>query len=394
VKRHLAWRSDGFTDVREATALAFSPDCATLALGDQFGAISAWDVASGARRWSAAAHTGERAVQWRDGRGFGVSTVSDAAGVAALAFSPDGRTLASGGGTASGRGELRLWDAERGSPLATLPAEGGPVRQVAFSARGDRLTVLLRRDGQDDRGAATLLEVWSARGPERALLAADTAPIAHLAFSADGARLASEGATRTTTWDLARGRLERAVPTPRHEDDGGTPSALSVRAPRGDVQVFARERAIWVQRGNDVPARLDSADAAYAFHAEPIQSLHLRADGRLLSLGGYEHPRDRPAELIVWDLATRRAVAHAFEPSNVVAALALSPDERTFVTAGALGPALGHAGFVHVWDAERLTVRASLPGHRALVTAVAFSPDGRRLATGDASGFVRVWELR
>src|SRR5262245_36846130 len=53
--------------------------------------------------------------------------------VRALAFSPDGATLASGGGVPHGRGEVRLWDATTGRPLAGLSEAFGSVTAVAFS---------------------------------------------------------------------------------------------------------------------------------------------------------------------------------------------------------------------------------------------------------------------
>ena len=71
----------------------------------------------------------------------------------------------------------------------------------------------------------------------------------------------------------------------------------------------------------------------------------------------------------------------------------VSPDERLFVTAGAVGPILDHAGIVHIWNAAELRQIGSLIGHRARVEAAAFSQDGKLLATGDIEGFVRIWDL-
>jgi WD40 repeat protein len=393
LKRQLAWRiGDSFMSSNEATVIAFSPDCSVVAVGDLFGQISLWEIASGANRYRVAAHSGLQVVQWRDGRGFGTRTSHNADGVAALEFSPDGRTLASGGGTAAGRGELKLWDAARGSLLATLPAEGGAVKRVMFSASGYQLGVSLQRTRQDVRNGATLLEVWNAQGPERALLAADTAAITRLTFSPDGSHLISEG-TATKSWNLARNALERVSPPPPSLDDEATRRGPRARTRRGE-EVFASEDVLFVDRGAGAPIfRLDSADEAHDFHAEPIAALHLMADGRLASQGGYGNVKERPAEIILWDLTSGRAITHAFEPSNVVTSFVFSPDERTFVTAGALGPAAGHPGFVHIWDAQRFTLIAALPDHAALVTAVAFSSDGKTLATGDANGFVRIWGL-
>ena len=391
VKRHLVWRQgDSFFNDNEATSLAFSPDCSVLALGDLAGQITLWGIASGANPHTVAAHSGVQVVTWRDGRGFGIESRRNAEGVTTLAFSPDGRTLASGGGTVAGRGELKLWDASRGSLLATLPAESGRVTRVMFSASGRQLGVLLERGNQDSRGPTTLLDVWTARGPERTLLAADTTAITRLTFSLDGSYLVSE-ATTAKSWNMARNQLESiSSASPPGEAD----ATQRISMPGGDLEVVAREHLLYLERGTETPARLDSADEARRFNDEPIQSLHVMSDGTILSLGALGSVKDRPAEIILWDLASRRPVRHAFESPNMVTGLLVSPDKRTLVTVGSLGSGSRHPGFVHIWDAQRLALIAALPGHRALVTAAAISPDAKLLATGDANGFVRVWDLR
>jgi WD40 repeat protein len=393
ITREIAWNEDqAFGSDNDVTSLTFSPDCSRLALGDAAGQLSLWDLATGTRRYRTAAHSGLQEIQFRDGRTIGTKTQRNADGVNAIAFSSDGLTLATGGGTAAGRGELKLWDASRGALLATLPAERGSVKQVRYFGAGRRLGVLLERKRQDVRGATTLVEVWSAEGPERWLLDADADPIVRLTFLPDGRYLAAEGLSAIKSWDLSNGHLVGSSKRSQIPNGAATYTPVSAHMPRDNISISAEKNILYLARGTDAPEPLLTTDDSY-FHSEPIQQLLVVGDDRLVSLAGYSNVREKPAEIVMWDLAARRPIHEALEPSNVVADVMFSPDRRTFVTVGAVGTAAQDVGFVHVWDAQHFTHIRSLIGHRARVTAAAFSPDGRQLATGDVNGFVRVWDM-
>src|SRR6185312_15022421 len=119
-----AWREQAsFAFGRRATAAAFSPDGKTLCLAggadDESGIVKLFDVATGRERLSLDGH---------------------AAWVNAIAFAPDGKTLASGAGTESA-GEVKFWDVATGKPQATFNPEGGYVLSLAFSPDGKTLAV-------------------------------------------------------------------------------------------------------------------------------------------------------------------------------------------------------------------------------------------------------------
>jgi WD40 repeat protein len=161
----------------EVVAVAFSPDGRLLATASQNKTAHLWDPATGERLRKLKGHTSE---------------------VVAVAFSPDGRLLA----TASKDRKARLWDPATGERLRTLTGDDLRVDCVAFSPNGILLTV-------DD--ADGTLGVWDpATGGCLRTLTGHTSEVVAVAFSPDGRLLATASSDRTARlWDLP-GRSPRA----------------------------------------------------------------------------------------------------------------------------------------------------------------------------------------
>ena len=254
--------------------------------------------------------------------------------VQSVAFSPDGKTAASG--SADG---VRLWDVatrrQIGRPL-TAPAasadELSGINSVVFSPDGKTLA-----SGSDDH-AVRLWDVATRRQIGQALWitkppAGHTDAVTSVAFSPDGKTLASGSDDHAVRlWDVATRR----------------------------------------QIGN-----------ALTGHTDGVSSVAFSPDGKTLASGSDDHA------VRLWDVATRRQIGNALTGhTDGVSSVAFSPDGKT-VASGGSGD-----GTVRLWDvATRRQIGSPLAPHTLGVASLAFSPDGKSLAIGGLDNTVRLWDV-
>ena len=181
-------------------SVAFSPDGRTLASGSVDGTARLWDVAGSARKGNV---TGRTVRSGPDVTGEQKRTLRHTGAVRSVAFSPDGRILASGSRGESGRGTIRLWDAVTGKHKLTLTLtrhEEEGIRIVAFSPDGRTLAT----GGSDGKA-----RLWSpVTGIQKQTLAGHTGGVWSIAFSPDGRTLATGSGDRdykVRLWDAVTG---------------------------------------------------------------------------------------------------------------------------------------------------------------------------------------------
>ena len=291
----------------------------------------------------ASAH-GNRIYVWDTATGTAFAMLDEHPdAIKAIALSPDNTKLA----TAGGDWIVRLWEVRTGKYINSLIGHPGAVNAVAFSP-----------DGKILASAGSKLRLWSADTGE--LLNADhndLGSIDHLAFSPDGKTLASsDGWSRAVhLWDVGTSTIQKKLKGHKSKIRG---IAFS---PDGKLLVSVSPEAMRVWDVN-TGTELKSFPSLQDKHAQLVPSIL------------------KSKELKKAYLPNRRDDVHS---------VIFSEDAKHIVSTS-------KDGSLHIWNAEsgRYQSSFSLGAHSDLVNVLAFSEDGKYLASND--GFeerIRVWNV-
>jgi WD40 repeat protein/serine/threonine protein kinase len=368
-------------------SVAFSPDGKRLASGGND--VKVWDAETGKELLTVQGHTGP---------------------VRSVAFSPDGKRLAS----ASRDRTVKVWDVQTGRELFTLKGHSGYVNGVSFSPDGKRLATA----SQD-----TTVKVWDAQGGQEPRTLLGQGRVLNVAVSLDGKRLATVRLVRepgkgpakevkvldpqtgealltlhrpsNTVWCVALSPDGKRLATGGVKEIGGGVKVWDAQTGKELLPLKGDTRAI-----TSVCFSPDGKRLASTSVDQTVKVWDAQTGEELLSLqGGGSHMTFSPdgtrlasassdlsdKTVTVFDAQTGKklqTLPHPYTPLSV----AYSPDGKRLATAGSAG--------MKVWDAETGKETLTLKGHAGFVSSVAYSPDGKRLASASEDKTVKVWDAQ
>jgi WD40 repeat protein/tRNA A-37 threonylcarbamoyl transferase component Bud32 len=373
------------------TSVAYSRDGKTLASASKDQTVRVWDAAGGKQLRVYQGHT---------------------AGVTGVAFSPDGKRLASAGEDK----RVKIWDVTQDQEALTIKPRTEFGKSLAFHPDGKQLV-----------SAGDVTTLWDATTGKkvRSLKIGVRIPIGgefadpttgkkvrsdknqfvkmrsyKVAFSRDGKRLATYCSTlmrdvnvegEVVIWDFATGKqissfrneckaFEMAFsPDGKHmalPGPGGVTFRNAQTGKKGHLIGVLAE----VRIGNASTGKIEGTLQA---EAEVFSCMGFSPDSRFLATGSKSLQGEKKALVKLWDLASGKKIRQFGEQGGSVFWVAFSPDGRRLASVG--------SNRVAVWD--RATGKEVLTFRIPNSSATAFTDDGKRLAASDEDGNVTIWEL-
>jgi WD40 repeat protein len=355
---------------QDVCSVAFHPNGKLIASGGADRSVRIWDAATGKER---------------------LQFPAAASRINAIAFNHDGTQLATG----NLYGPVAIWNTETGQPLAILRGHESPVFEVMFNSDGTKLlsasqdATIELWDLKADQGFRSLSLAPAPKAPSSGSMPLEPVKwLGGVAFRPSGAELAAAGTEHTVAiWDLASGQLKRTL-----------------RASWGNSigVAYSRDGRRLAVAGTDRSVRIWDTDAGRELFVLPmtegVASLALDPGGEILATGDGQLPtviqepqgkvpptEGKPQAVRLWNLASRTQIHTLQGHTDSVHALAFSPNGGRLASAGA-------DGTLRIWNVGNTRKALSREIGAGAVFSLAFAPDGARIATAGQDHIIRIWD--
>lgn len=288
--------------------------------------------------------------------------------VLSVAFSPDGKTLASGSGYKDKNNCLKLWDVDARQEICTIKEHSGGVSSIAFSPDG-RTLAFDKSDTIKLWNVSTGQEISHLKGHSTQSVYIEL--IFSLAFSPDGKILASGSKDWTIKlWEVNTGREISTLKGHRKyiNSVAFTPDGKILASGSKDKTI-----KLWdVSSGREITTLWQ--------HSYGVSSVAFSPDGKTLASGGQD------STIKLWDVRTGKEISTIKGHSAFITSVAFSADGKTLASGSG-------DQTIKVWDVPTRQEIGTLEGHSDVVDSVAFSPNGQILASGSWDKTIKVWRI-
>ncbi|WP_340122705.1 DUF4082 domain-containing protein [Methylobacter svalbardensis] len=281
-------------------------------------------------------------------------------GLDPVAFSPDGKTLAS----MDSDGQIMLWDVASGQVRVTLPSQFATlISSIVFSPDGKTLASVSENS----------IRLWDAASGDASLTLPESGLVTALAFSPDGKTLAAVGQNaHITLWNSQSGSITQVITA--HQGDVNaiafSPDSTILAIGGQDAQINLWSKASGLKQVN-LPGMVNTS----------VTDLLFSPDGKTLAAVGQN------ARITLWDSQSGSTTQILTGHQNGVNAIAFSPDSKTLATGG-------QDAQIKLWNRTTGMEQVSLPGESGVaITDLVFNPDGKTLASVSESEPVFLWDM-